>query len=275
MSYRSQNNISHFLFKAGCPATIIIIALNVISFFSINTLRDNDPFHFLIFKTPEWLQHIWTPFTWFLVGAGHPINVLFAGFWMFWVGGSLERSWGTKTFLGFFLFASALMAITCWLGMLVTGIPLLFAGLSFALAAPTIAWCMLNPGETIRLYAIIPIPSRLLAWLTVIVVWYEAGPPINGIFALSSCLFAFWFVKMGRSLIAEWGFSTRAKAVTGRRGAPKLRLENFEQDRESVSPKYSLFSPVRWLRARREQKKLEALWNRSFKSPPDEKERKR
>ncbi len=271
MSYGSKNSVSQFLYKAGCPATMCLIIANVISFFSHAFLGAGDPFLLLVYSTANWIHRPWTPFTWFLVGAGHPIAVIFSGMILFMFGGSLERSWGTKTFLGFYLFSSVLIAISCWVGMLVTGIPLEFAGLYFSIVAPLIAWCMLNPGETIRIYGIFPLRATYLAWLTVLFVWYGAGPPINGLFALSSSVFAYWFVNKGRSLIAVVNSPNRRIAVTGRAGTPKLSLEHFDQEHEKILTPNPISSPFRWIRARSERKKLEALWNRSFKSPPDEK----
>ena len=101
MNY-NQNSIRKFFYGGGCPATMALVAINVMAFFTGAVVQVNNPFRYLVFTTTAWPERFWTLFTWPLVGGGHPIWLLFACAWAYWVCGSLERSWGTRTFLAFF-----------------------------------------------------------------------------------------------------------------------------------------------------------------------------
>src|SRR5438874_5790441 len=196
-----QRRLQDFFFKGYIPVTMTLIAANVISWFSGATLQGRDPFHtWLMFFTPAMPERFWTIVTWPLVGAGHPINVLFACLWAWWACGSLERSWGSRAFAAFFAAVSAITALTLWMGARMLGSGGFLAGLWMGVAAPTVAWCTINRREVVNLYGMIPIPAPFIGWLAVVLVWYEVGPPLLGLFALSGCAAAYWYAMNGRYL---------------------------------------------------------------------------
>lgn len=267
----SQRQVRNFFFGSGAPATITLIAFNVVSFFAGAILQSANPFVWLAFTTTLWPQNFWTLVTWPLMGGGHPITVLFAALWAFWVGGSLERSWGTRTFLTFLGAVSALTAFTVWIGSRLLGVPSGMAGLWLAMAAPTIAWCVINPREVIRLYAVLPIPAKWLAILTMVMLWYEMGPPVLGLFALSGCAAAYWYAQHGRT-----GYRVQANPrgrwgnAPGETGKPPLRFRDFDRE----PPAARGLNPLDKLRAWRQRRQLEQLWKRSGFSD-DEKDNRR
>lgn len=249
---------------AGCPVTLALIAANGISFFVGAIATASNPFRWLIFLGSSWPDNFWTILTWPLVGGGHPFFLLLVCAWAFWVCGSLERSWGTRTFTGFFAAMSALMALSVWIGGRLLGVPVGLAGLHFAVAAPTIAWCVINRRETINLWGILPLPAPLLALLTILLVWYEIGPPFLGLFGLTSCLVAYLYASYGRYAYRGYApVDNKIIRLFPRRKRTPPRPRELEEGRG--------FFLTRWLRARQEQRRLEKLWGSSDLDPPPDK----
>lgn len=265
MSGTPLNRIYSSLYRGGCPATLLLILANVISFFVFAILRDSNPLTYLVFLGSAWPRQVWTLVTWPLVAAGHPFTILCACLWAYWVCGSLERSWGTRTFTGFFFATTALMALTTWAGGQWLRGESVLLGLRYAVAAPTVAWCTINRRETILLYGILPLSAVLIGWLTVVVLWYEVGPPLLGLFALSGCAAAYWYAMHGRYL--QRGYATGRKP-----DKPNLRLHVVDESRTGRDAPVGGLPPMRWFRGWQERRKLEKLWKRSGFADLDEKD---
>ena len=125
-----------------------------------------------------------------------------------------------------------------------------------ALAAPTVAWCTINSRESVSLYGLLTIPAPLMALLTVVLVWFEVGPPLLGLFALSGCAAAYAYVRYGRSPYR--GYATVRRPWEK---APVLRLRTFAPEREAAER--GGFAPLRWWRAWQERRQLARLYRRS------------
>lgn len=272
---RAQN----FFLSSGIPATMFLIAANVVTFLvGFFTIRGGSPFEWLVFTNQTWPTYFWTLLTWPLVAPVDLIGLLFGGLWAYWIGGSLERSWGTRPYLLFLIVTSVLTALTLWVGGLLLNASFAAQGLWLAIAAPTIAWCVANAREVIRLYAVIPIPAPVLAWLTIALTWFQismsSGHPLLGAFALSGCAAAYWYAKHGRYAARGHGRSTPFGGL--RRPEPPLRFRDFDRD----PPVARGFNLKRWLDSRKQRRDLENLWKRSgFSDPgpgadPNEKNRK-
>lgn len=261
----------NFQWASGIPVTITLIAANAVTFligFSTFNRGGAGPgglLSWLVFSSLTWPTDFWTPVTWPLVAPIDLIGLLFGGLWAYWMGGSLERSWGTRAFLLFLAATSALTALTLYGGGMLLGVPVIARGLWLAIAAPTIAWCVLNAREVIRLYAVIPVPAPILAWLTIGLTWFQVsisgGHPLLGLFALSGCAAAYWYARNGSRFFGGLG--------VGKRGEPPLRFRDF--DRTPAARRG--FSLRRWLDERRQRRELEKLLKRSGFSDPDERDR--
>lgn len=279
--YGSPRRSAQNLFLAsGAPVTMTLIAANVatflVGFFTFNQAwpGPGGPFWWLVFTGQIWPTFFWTALTWPLVAPIELIGLLFGCLWAYWMGTSLERSWGTRPFLLFLAATSALTALTLWLGGRLLGAPVIAQGIWLAIAAPTVAWCVLNAREVIRLYMVIPVPAPLLAWLTVAFTWFQVsisgGHPLLGLFALSGCAAAFWYARQGR-----YAFGGNARASSrpsggfrsgGRGGESPLRFRDF--DREPAGRRG--WNLKRWLDDRKQRRELEKLLRRSGFSDPDE-----
>jgi membrane associated rhomboid family serine protease len=108
----------------------------------------------------------WTVFTYPLVNPDL-LTLIFAFLWLWFIGGSLERTWGSRRY-GWFI----------GLTVGVTGVAFAAIGLLFHIGLPvyglwlpavgiTWAWANLNPYQELLLWGLLPIKARWLAWLEV------------------------------------------------------------------------------------------------------------
>lgn len=244
------------------PVTMFLLAANVVTFlitFFLMGSRYTNPFSWLEFSTTTWPNLPWTILTWPLVAPLSLINLIFGVLWMFWIGGSLERSWGWRTFLGFLAVTSALSALTLWVGARLLGAEASAQGLWLASAPVTVAWCLMNRREVLRLYFVIPVSAIALMWFTLAMTWFSfsvsAGHPLLGLFALSGCAVAYWYATGGRYTISQMGTSS---------GSRPQRMGGYgPRDRESVEQNTGGFNPMRWWKERQQRKRLEAMFRRS------------
>jgi hypothetical protein len=263
--YNSRSgNYQRYFARSGCPLTIAIIAAYVLSFFILSS--GGRALAILGFHAmPGDITSIWTWVTWPLLGADHPFNVLFASLWAFWVCGSLERSWGIRTFAVFFFGTAAITAAGVALGSLLLRQVGLLVGLWSGIAPPTIAWCVVNRRQSICLWALVTVPAWAIAGFTLVLMWYNVGAafgePVLGLFALLGCLAAYLYAMYGR--YAFQGYA--ANPIFHRR--PKLRVDSFDRE-----PARGGLSPVRRFRAWQERRKLERLWKRSMGDDKDERD---
>jgi hypothetical protein len=234
------------------PATITIIALSAVLWFLVVISKSPALLDLLAFSSAFAHQpYIWTAVTWPFHDGSNPLFMLLALLWAFNVAGSLERSWGTRVFVTFFLVTNALTATTYYFGSLLLHTPIVLSGLWIGLSSLTVAWCLLNRRETVCLGFVLPVPALWIAILELLIVWYELGPPLLGLFALSGCAAAWWYVEKGRSWRLS-GYSDRSYL----KPPSQRRRTNPEAERGG-------FNLARYLRARREQRRLEEMFRRS------------
>jgi membrane associated rhomboid family serine protease len=142
---------------------------------------------------------LWTLLTYPLVSV-NPISLLFYGLMMWWVGGSLERSWGTRFYAIYFGLMSVITAVGLSAAAFLTNSEFIIDNW-LPLAALIVAWCMLNPNEEIRLYGIIPILAKWLALGEVLLIFFiysnfgERMNLLTGMCALTGCAASFAWVR--------------------------------------------------------------------------------
>lgn len=262
------------------PATLILIAANVLTWLVLIFGGERVAFlHLLGFSTGAFPLALWSVLTWPFLGAGDPISLLFGCAWAYMIGGSLERSWGTRTVVMFFLATNTFMAFCVWGGAMLLHTPAYLNGLWESLAPLTVAWCLLNKRETVRLY-FMPVPAMFIAYLSMLLLWWRVGPPFLGFFALLSCAAAWWYAENGR--YSSRGYTTTSSPFAGGFRSPFNGGGSSEQGRSSRTinaPRESLgsdnqgFNPLRWWRRRQENKKLEAMFRRSGYTDDENKKR--
>ena len=201
----------------------------------------------------------WSLLTWPLVAESSIINLLFSSMWAFTMGGSLERSWGGRRYAAFFFVCAALTAMTLWAGMRLLAAPIFASGLWLALAAPTVAWCLINRRETILLSFVLPVPAPVLAWLTVGLTFFfissQGGHPLLGLFAVSGCAAAYLYVRNGVSL------TLARRSGEGRPAGD--RFADFDREGKGAASRNPLTKLAEERRRKERDKKLAEMFRRS------------
>lgn len=150
----------------GWGAVEALIAINVVMFLAL-TLTKDAPIWGLLMASMPGLQagHVWTLVTYAFLHGG--IFHIFFNMYILWAfGRSLERSWGTRSFLlVYFLGAASGGLVHCLLSLV--GWPDSFVlGASGATTAIVLAYALLNPTATLILLVI---PMRATIFALVIV----------------------------------------------------------------------------------------------------------
>lgn len=110
---------------------------------------------------------VWRLITFQFLHAG-PWHLIYNMFVLFFFGPILERLWGSRTFLRFYLISGALGAIVYTLLVLINAMPALpMVGASGGLYAVLMAVAIMFPNLVVLLYGLIPIR---MAWLVVLVI---------------------------------------------------------------------------------------------------------
>ncbi len=228
MRYNSPNTpaeqLRDFFLRGGIPVTITLLALNVLTFLGgFFSPRIAQPFilTYLVFNSPVALHVPWTFLTYPFVTLGFSLWMLVTWVFFWLSGGSLERSWGSARFGAFFFALTAISAASLFVGGLVLHAPvMMLTDLFLPLTGLIVAFCMLNPTQTMVLY-FFPIQARWIALLVTALVFFQYGSMYSdwrmGLFACGGILAAFLYMRFGRSW-ADIG-SYRAP-----RPGPDLRL---------------------------------------------------
>lgn len=159
----------------------------------------------------------WTILTYPLVDD--IISVLFAAIWLWFVGGSLERSWGSRRF-GLFLIA--LVAVTGII-MALTGqilkIPVLIFGFWLPLVGMTWAWGVLYPDQELLFWGLFPIKGMWLAWIHAILIFatYAHFHLLLGLASVSGILLVYLFRSGGPTRRSRDRYSKRNRHSQMRR----------------------------------------------------------
>ncbi len=263
------DNIRHFLLSGGIPVTLILLALSIGTFlatFFTNHALDNFYAHDLMFSSYSAIHAPWTFFTYPLVSYQFSLWTVVLWVFLFLSAGSLERSWGSTRFTGFFFGITGISALSLFIGTLIQHQPLMpINDIFLPLTGLIVAFCMLNPEQTLTLY-FFPVRAKYVAIIVTAYTYIEYSQilglgPLLGIFSLGGILASFLIVRYGRSWsdIGSYAGSTR----TIPRG-PDLRLDTRPRRTMDGSPyrRSPLDFAGRW-RDWQERKRLERLWKNS------------
>jgi len=243
MKQYTWDDFVYFLKRGYTPATKLIIGASVLIYFATVVMMSVGRFDLpdmLAFSSSSWVAQPWTFVTYpFVCGPGCFLTIIFSSIWMWFVGGSLERGWGTRVFTCFFFAVSAITAISLTIGAYVVGTSVALANLWMPLAALTIAWATLDPEQQILFYFVIPLKVKYLAWLDIAIVFlsYVRTSPLLGLFALGGCAAAWQYV------LYRWRSPGRETEV--------IRLRR---------PRSRRLNPFAWLREHRERRRLRRLF---------------
>ncbi len=235
----------YWLIRDSIPVTKALIIINALFMLVLALFKTSPILPLLAFDPLTVFRLPWTIFTYPLLGVGGVLSMVFAGYWLWIAGGSIERAWGSTRFAFYFFAMSALTAVGLFIGSVLTGTPAGAAGLWLPLAGVTVAFGMMNPEQVILFMFFIPLKLKYLALIDVAIVFFSylgLGFPagiIMGLCALLGCAFSFWYVTRGTSL-----FFYR----------PAQRPQRGEVIR--LHPRRKQLNPLGWFKNKREEKKL-------------------
>lgn len=243
----------YFWHENNAPLTKVIILINFVTM-ALVTFRVPIA-QLLYFSAPESLFRPWTLLTYPLLSMGI-IGMLLHGLWLFFVGGSLERSWGTRFYAKFFAAMTLIGALSITLGAFVLRIPV-WAENWLPVAALTITFCTLNPSMQINLWCVIPVQARWLAIGEALIVFFlyaqQHANPLIGFFALVPCALAYLWTRSN-----SWG-GVRLYAATRISPRPARPRQSSPPPRDDVSLKRRSLNPFEWYARQRRKKQFERL----------------
>lgn len=195
-SYR----LKRFLYQEYIPVTkglaIVSAVIFLLSFIpALNTF-------FLIFSLypATGLLAPWTLITYPFINDQGILSIIFGILWLWMIGGSLERSWGSRTY-GLFLFLVTLITglVIATFGRLgwVENIPI--GNLWLPLLGLTWAWAQILPDQEVMFWGIIPLKAQVLAWINaaIIFVSYLRGGVMLSIACMTGIAVVYLFLDNG------------------------------------------------------------------------------
>jgi hypothetical protein len=128
------------------------------------------------------------PFVNNLVGGFGVIAMLFLGYWLYWVGTSLERDLGSLR-LGLLWVIGAILEAACVaiVGQFVGGGLYMIGGALLPVSVFTVIWGERNRNACVRLMGCIPINGYWMMWLTAAIVFADLGV-MNLLLGVAGCL---------------------------------------------------------------------------------------
>ncbi len=271
MSFRTSapdpfDNVRRSLSRTGAPLTASIIVVCSVLFLVNCFSRGSLGGSLGCFLKGSTVKSIWGLVTYPFVREKYNdfVGVVFSCIWLWFMGSSLERAWGTRTF-GFVAFGVVVLtAVSIWLGTAILHYEYSIFGLWLPLAALTVAWATIDPNQTVRLNMILPVPAWALAVFTVGVIYFEdfGGAFVLGLFGLLTPLVAYLFVRGGYAT----GYKSRGYIARG----PDLRMSTSSRSR-SLDGSRSRTGPMSWWQDWQERRKLKRLLKNSGFSDRDPK----
>ncbi len=249
MRYYSSNSYLEWFVRDRIPLVKSIIVSNALTFLAAVFVDLRSAERFFAFEPTNLTARIWTLITHpFWAGSEDIVSILFACYWLWIAGGSLERGWGSRRFAAYFTSLSAVSALGLWAASKLSGVNIGTAGLWLPLAGITIAFALRDPEQQILLFFVIPLKLKYLAMLDVVLVLVSYGrlSPICGVLALSGCAYSYLYVKRDVFPSRSSSYFENGKVVRVRRRESVLRRLN----------------PLNWYREYRIRKRLRDLFDK-------------
>jgi membrane associated rhomboid family serine protease len=180
--YRDFDPVVKSLLVLAGLEFLLSLLLRGIFFFNLNER--------LILQPGTVFSYPWTLIGYPLVDAS-PLSLLFAGLWLWFVGGSLERIWGSGKFGWFLVISTGVTGLAMVFLEILFQIPVPLFGLWLPLVGVTWAWADLNPNQEMLFWGVIPLKAKWLAWINALFIFltylqYSRNLLFNCLFGLAS-----------------------------------------------------------------------------------------
>jgi hypothetical protein len=266
MSYQSPDPFSSIkgnFRRAGIPVTFGIIGVWIVSFLtSFVTQGRFDEFLACQIDHTK-LFPLYSPFTYAFLISDDFLEIIFAGIGLWWIGGSLERSWGAQRYAIAVAVATIIWPVCVYLSSALVNAQVHLDGPWYMITSLFIAWATLNPQMSVSFWGLFRIPAwAFAAFYSGVICFVVLGMQNRfvGLFGLIPCALSWWYVRSGMS--SGYQFNTRVP----KRG-PDLRMSHSAKPLDGSHA--GGFNLSNWLRDRAEKRKLKKLWKNSGLSDKD------
>lgn len=152
--------------RFGIPGLMrYIVGANLVIFL-LSQFAQAGTLNFLALDTSAVLRgEIWRVFTYALIPTYGGIWLFFSMLFYYWLGEALERMWGSAKFTIYYVSGVLLTAIAVLLMDVITGKTYYVVGADYVTSSLFFAYAMTYPDAMVRIYFIIPIKMKWLAWL--------------------------------------------------------------------------------------------------------------
>lgn len=177
--------------------------------------------------------HLWQPLTYMFL-HGSLFHLLFNMLAVFMFGAELERAWGTREFLVYYLVTGVGAGLTQWAVSIHSPVPVI--GASGAVFGLLLAFGMMFPDRPILLWFVLPIPAKylviLFGFIELAAVAAGRGGGVARFAHLGGLLVGFLYLKSEKYLwpVKRWIGGVRRQGQARERAAEEER-RRADQDR--------------------------------------------
>lgn len=244
--------------RQGTPVTVGLVVAMIVGFLMVWMDTSLKFFLAMVLQTDVVWREPWRFLTYpYVAGAGDFIGLIFLCWWLWGIGGSVERELGAKRYLSVWFAFTVLCGLGLAIGAAILGQSgQLMSGWT-PVAAITVIWGTRNASAEVRLMMIIPITGRWMAWIAAGLVFFGTRPPQLAPFAALPLLLAYLYAANKLTFLpygAGGGFGSRGMNAAGTRKVFKQEFYDDVKRREQ---------------ARAEKERLRELFERSMVDDPD------
>jgi len=139
---------------------------------------------------PDWETHPWAMLTypWASIPVAQPTDLVWVAvemYFIYWFGGAIEREMGSAKYAIWVAVTIVLAGVCTGLGGQIANVDWAVIGPWLPSAALVVCWCNRNRNASLRVWMVLPLPSRWLGWLigAAVFLTYIRPSPIVGAFA--------------------------------------------------------------------------------------------
>lgn len=156
--------IRAFLYRDFAPATMAILILEIAAFIIVAVGRLQ---HLLVLDLERLGQRPWALLTYPLVlgpvGVSGMLALLFSGLWLWYIGGSMERTWGTTRFVASWVLLVVISGAGVLAGAGLSRSAIQVYGMSLPLSALTVSWGTFYPTREVLFFGFFPMKAQWIA----------------------------------------------------------------------------------------------------------------
>lgn len=151
--------------RFAIPGLMRYMIIANIAFYLLQMFAGSGTLNFLALEPAAVLRgELWRVVTYALFPTGSGIWLLISCVFYYWLGEALERIWGSAKFTIYYFSGVLFTALGTILVYLIDGIPLRICGADYVNSALFFAYALYHSNAMVRIYFIIPIKMKWVAW---------------------------------------------------------------------------------------------------------------